>query len=247
MRRTQQVPVPRAGAAGVTSMVVSRPSSSSSRVASRDCSETPRPARAPCLMAPLEPSVSTRGLRPWAARISSVSVRVPEPSSRSSQGRAASSSIGTERRHASGSAGLGDHHHRVIEKALAQDALTRWAPADRHIGAMHADPLEHPLAVAHLEVQLDLRVQPREGLDQRRARCALRQWSPPPAAVRRTPRRPPRGRPARPGRAGRSRPPRRARTRDPRRWAGCCAPHARSARRRARATVRTRRPRPRAG
>ena len=94
-------------AAGSGRSSSNRPSSSSSRVARRDWTDTPSPARAPCLIAPFEPRVSTRGSRPAVAKISSVIVRVPEPSSsRRSHGRSANSSIGTEGLRASGSPGL---------------------------------------------------------------------------------------------------------------------------------------------
>ena len=59
---------PRASAAGGSpprgEIVASTPRLSSSSTAARDWSAIPRPARAACLIAPFEPSVSTRGRMP---------------------------------------------------------------------------------------------------------------------------------------------------------------------------------------
>ena len=69
----------------------SHPAASSGSTAARDNSATPSPARAACLIAPLEPSVRVVGLRPRSTRNCSPSARVPDPGSRSSQVRCASS------------------------------------------------------------------------------------------------------------------------------------------------------------
>src|SRR5215218_1255947 len=73
----------------------SRRLSSSSATAWREMNATPRPARAACLMAPLDPSVSVCGSSPAAARNSSLTTRVPDPGSRSSQTRRSSSAAST--------------------------------------------------------------------------------------------------------------------------------------------------------
>ena len=56
-----------------------RPASSSFATASRDTNDTPSPARAACLIAPLEPSVSVSTAIPAPARNSSFTRRVPDP------------------------------------------------------------------------------------------------------------------------------------------------------------------------
>ena len=58
----------------------------------------PSPARAACLIAPLEPTVSCSTASSCAARNSSLTARVPEPGSRISQVRPASSAASTARR-----------------------------------------------------------------------------------------------------------------------------------------------------
>ena len=71
---------------GTSTRIVPRSPSSTSRcVASRDCSDTPRPARAACLIAPLEPRVGSAGAdrgRPGTPRSSSACRSPPRAAAR---------------------------------------------------------------------------------------------------------------------------------------------------------------------
>ena len=75
------------------------------------------------MIAPLEPSVSVRGAPPRSARYCSLSARVPEPGSRNSHTRPASSGGSGRRPRASGSSGgvaqQAEHVARVGGERLA--------------------------------------------------------------------------------------------------------------------------------
>ena len=130
--------------------------SSSSATAAREMNAMPRPARVACLIAPLEPSVSVCGSRPAAARNSSLTIRVPEPGSRISQMRCSSSAPSIVAAAGVRIVGRGDQHEVVGQDRDRLDArVARRAPADRDVGAVVEDEVEHLLAVADGERQAD--------------------------------------------------------------------------------------------
>ena len=108
------------------------PPASSTSTAARDSSEIPSPARAACLIAPLDPSSSMRGASPRSARNCSLSARVPDPGSRSSHG--ASGELGgrvwlAERRRVLGRGDAGDPRSRSAARRAAARrpaACRRW-------------------------------------------------------------------------------------------------------------------------
>ena len=148
-----------------TGRAASRPLSSSSATAWREMKATPRPARAACLIAPLDPSVSVCGSSPAEARNSSLTTRVPEPGSRSSQTRRSSSTASTAAPPACGSSGA-----VMRTKSLAKIAVDSMRGA-RDVGAVVEHEVEDLLAVADGERQADgvvgLRERPHHRRDER--------------------------------------------------------------------------------
>ena len=95
----------RGGGAEATVIVPTSPASSSVATAARETNDTPRPARAACLIAPFEPRVIVWTSIPTLAMNSSLTARVPDPGSRKSQRRPASLAAETVLPPASGSSG----------------------------------------------------------------------------------------------------------------------------------------------
>src|SRR5205823_7831278 len=71
----------RAGTPSRRRISASQPEARSPSTAARDNSDTPRPAREACLIAPFEPSVSVLGASSRLARNCSTNARVPDPRS----------------------------------------------------------------------------------------------------------------------------------------------------------------------
>ena len=168
-RRTYQS---RAIGAGATVIVPSSPASSSVATAARDTKDTPRPARAACLIAPFDPRVIVCTSMPALAMNSSLTARVPEPGSRRSQRRPAS----LRGRHGLCArervVGRGDQHELVGQDRVRLDPLLRRrAAADGQIRLVVSDDREDVVAVADLEREADLWVRrcecPHERRDER--------------------------------------------------------------------------------
>ena len=150
-------------------IVPSRPIFSSSAADVRETNPTPSPARAASRSAVFDPSVSSDGASPCRRSHSSAIAREPEPSSRTSHGRPASSSTATQRRVRQRVVRRGHEHDLVDAERLAREPLVvGHAAGDRDVRAVLEQPGEDLAPVADVEVDVELRVRVAERADERR-------------------------------------------------------------------------------